>query len=257
MKFSPYLRAFCLVFLLLWANISRAQHALIHGGIVRGDLAKREIALAFTGHEFAEGGEVILRTLRNEKVKASFFFTGDFYRNPSFKALIRKLKAEKHYLGAHSDKHLLYCDWVKRDSLLVSRSEFLTDLKANYREMETFGIRKKEAFYFLPPFEWYNDSISLWTDQEGLKLINFTSGTRSNADYTTPGMKNYRSSQEIYKSIMDYETKEKDGLNGFILLVHIGVSPARTDKFYQYLKPLIKELKAKNYTFVRIDQLLR
>jgi len=257
MKFPPCLRAFCLVVLLLWVNISRAQHTLIHGGTVRGDLGKREIALVFTGHEFAEGGEVILRTLRNEKVKASFFFTGDFYRNPSFEALIRKLKTEKHYLGAHSDKHLLYCDWVKRDSLLVSGSEFLRDLKANYHEMKKFDISKKEALYFLPPFEWYNDSISFWTGQEGLKLINFTSGTRSNADYTTPDMKNYRSSREIYKSITDYEIKDKNGLNGFILLVHIGVSPARTDKFYQYLEPLIKELKAKNYTFVRIDQLLR
>jgi endoglucanase len=44
--------------------------------------------------------------------------------------------------------------------------------------------------------------------------------------------------------------------NGFILLSHIGVAPARTDKFYDYLKELIEYLKSKNYELVPIDELL-
>lgn len=247
---------YLLIFLFSCGN-SFAQQTVLYGGVVRGDVRLKRIALVFTGHEFADGGEVISETLKSQKVKGSFFFTGDFYRNPDFGRLVRKLKSCGHYLGAHSDQHLLYCDWTKRDSLLVSRTEFLNDLKANYAEMEKFGIRKERALYFLPPYEWYNDSVSLWSREAGLKLVNFTPGTRSNADYTTPEMKNYRSSREILKSITDYEVKDKNGLNGFILLVHIGVSPARTDKFYQHLEKLIRELKSKSYTFVRIDQLLR
>jgi len=124
--------------------------------------------------------------------------------------------------------------------------------------METFGIHKADAPYFLPPYEWYNNAIADWTSQEGLQLINFTHGTRSNADYTFPGMgKRYVSSETIYQSVLNYETKDPNGLNGFILLFHIGTDPRRTDKFYStYLDKLIKNLKNKGYDFVRVDTLI-
>ena len=50
-----------------------------HGGIIRGDSTKKKIALVFTGDEFADGGNFIAQTLQQQQVKASFFFTGNFY----------------------------------------------------------------------------------------------------------------------------------------------------------------------------------
>src|SRR5690606_6115223 len=114
------------------------------------------------------------------------------------------LKRNGHYLGAHSDKHLLYCDWSKRDSLLVSKQAFTDDLLQNYAEMKKFGVKKQDAKFFLPPYEWYNGTIPQWTSELGLDLINFPPGTRSTADYATPDVKGYRSSDEIYQSIMNY-----------------------------------------------------
>ncbi len=167
------------------------------------------------------------------------------------------MKRDGHYLGAHSDEHLLYCDWSQRDKLLISREKFEGDLNKNYVAMKAFGISKKNARYFLPPFEWYNQSISDWTEGLGLRLINFTPGTRSNADYTTPGMKNYVSSEAIMQLIKEYEARDTAGLNGFILLLHIGVAPERTDKFYDRLDDLIKWLESNKYQLLRIDQLLK
>jgi peptidoglycan/xylan/chitin deacetylase (PgdA/CDA1 family) len=213
--------------------------------------------LVFTGDEFADGGEVILGALNKRKIKAGFFLTGNFYSNPAFETLIKNLKRDGHYLGAHSDKHLLYADWAKRDSLLVTRSEFKNDLGKNYKRMHRFGINKKEARYFLPPYEWYNKAIAEWTENEGLSLINFSPGTLSTADYAYPEMGvRYRNSDEIYQSIMNYERTVPNGLNGFILLIHIGTDPRRTDKFYNRLGDLLQELNDKGYTFVRIDELL-
>ena len=223
-----------------------------NGAIIRGDTIQKNIALVFTGHEFGEGGELIAKTLHQQNIKASFFFTGDFYKNTSFKKIITKLKSDGHYLGPHSNKHLLYAGWNKRDSLLVTKQEFKNDLQQNYAAMKKFGIAN--AKYFLPPYEWYNDSIAAWTKEMGLQLINFTPGTKSNADYTTPQMKNYRTSDEIYRSIIELE--EKKGLNGNILLLHIGTDPKRADKFYFKLKELINALKQKGYSFKRIDELL-
>lgn len=228
----------------------------IRGAITRGKTNTKEIALVFTGDEYADGADQIIAQLKKQNISAGFFFTGNFYRIASFQPIIQALVENNHYVGAHSDQHLLYCDWTKRDSLLITQQEFNNDIAANYREMERFGINKQESRYFLPPYEWYNDTISSWTEKQGLQLINFTHGTLSHADYTTPDMPNYRSSEVIYNSILEYEQKNKNGLNGFILLSHIGTSAKRTDKFYFQLEKLIVELKSRGYIFTRIDELL-
>lgn len=224
-----------------------------HGATIRGDSTKKNIALVFTGHEFADGATVIEKTLQQHNVKASFFFTGDFYNNTRFKKSIIALKRSGHYLGPHSDKHLLYASWEKRDSLLISHEAFIKDLQQNYLAMKRVGITG--AKYFLPPYEWYNDSIAVWTSAMGLQLVNFTPGTGSNADYTYPELNNYKSSEQIYQSIAAAE-KQK-GLNGDILLLHIGTDPRRKDKFYTQLSKLITMLKQKGYTFKKIDELLQ
>lgn len=226
------------------------------GAIVRGDPEEKNIALVFTGDEFADGGEHIRQLLQGFKIHGSFFLTGNFYRNRTFKPLIRSLVNDGHYLGAHSDRHLLYCDWVHRDSLLVTRPQFEKDLTDNYRAMRHFGIKPSDAAFFLPPYEWYNDTISAWTRSMGLRLINHTRGTLSHADYTLPGASGYRSSDTIINSIVEFEKSTANGLNGFILLVHTGSDPARTDKFYLRLEPLLKLLISKGYKFVTIPELL-
>jgi peptidoglycan/xylan/chitin deacetylase (PgdA/CDA1 family) len=226
------------------------------GAIIRGDTCKKQIALVFTGDEFADGGEIILKTLANQNIRASFFLTGRFYRNPDFRSLIRSLNKSGYYLGPHSDQHLLYNDWTNRDSLLVTQKEFEDDLVANYSAMKSFGIKKSQAVFFIPPYEWYNGRIVEWAKALGVTTINFSPGTRSTADYTYPELgSRYISSEEIYSSIITLG--KKDGLNGFILLVHIGVDPRRPDKFYLEFNRLLSHLKGLGYSFVRIDDFLK
>jgi peptidoglycan/xylan/chitin deacetylase (PgdA/CDA1 family) len=228
-----------------------------HGAVIRADSTKKQIALVFTGDEFADGGNFIAQLLRKQKIKASFFFTGRFYENPVFQKTIQQLKNDGNYLGPHSNKHLLYCDWNNRDSLLLSKEDFTSDLLVNLDIMYGKGINTLKTKYFLPPYEWYNDSIAKWTKELGLTLVNCTPGTLSNADYTTPGMKNFRKSETIYNSIINHEKTSSSGLNGFILLVHIGTDPKRTDKFYKKLPQLIINFKNKGYQFQTVEHLLQ
>ncbi len=238
------------------ANNGIAQHQMVHGGFVRADTATKSISLVFTGDEYADGGDFIFQTLKKNKVKASFFFTGNFYANIQFSSILKKLIKNNHYLGAHSDKHLLYNDWTDRSKTLVTRDSFLTDLDENYRKMKLAGIAKKDALYFMPPYEWYNDTIASWARAYGLQIVNFTPGTYSNADYTYPEMGDkYRSTEWIYDKILTYE--KANTLNGFILLIHIGTDPRRKDKLYFKLNELIPALKNKGYIFKRIDRLLK
>ncbi|KAA3630453.1 MAG: polysaccharide deacetylase family protein [Bacteroidetes bacterium] len=233
-----------------YANQSFNNCIFRFGGFERMDTTKKQIYLCFTGHEFNDGGTIIRKSLKQQNTQAHFFFTGDFYRIKSNKKLIRKLLKDGHYLGAHSDKHLLYASWEDRDALLINQKEFEEDLTNNYLEMVRFGIEKKDAPFYMPPYEWYNQQISDWTRELGLLLVNFTPGTRSNADYTTPDMgSRYISSQQIFENIINYERESTYGLNGFILLVHIGTHPDRTDKLYNKLPELIKVLKTLGYQF--------
>ncbi|MBB5438286.1 peptidoglycan/xylan/chitin deacetylase (PgdA/CDA1 family) [Pedobacter sp. AK017] len=247
---------------LLAGKASEARHSITfpesHGAIIRGDTSSKKLALVFTGDEFGDGAAFIANALKQEQVHGSFFLTGNFYRNKDFKKVIAQLKQDGNYLGSHSDRHLLYCDWGKRDSLLVTKAQFEKDIAAGYLELKKFGIEKNQAPYFLPPYEWYNDTIASWTRGLDLHLVNFTPGTRSNADYTYPEMgAKYINSETVQQSILNYEQKDKNGLNGFILLVHIGTDPRRKDKFYSRLPRLIPALKSKGYQFVRIDELLK
>ncbi len=224
------------------------------GAFIRGPADEKEICLVFTGHEFAEGGEFIRRTLRRHRIPASFFFTGDFYRNRKFHSLIRGLVADGHYLGPHSDRHLLYNDWSDRQKVLVDRETFQKDLWANYREMEPFGIRPARGRIFMPPFEWYNRTIVQWAEELGVRVINYTPGTISHTDYKSPADRGrYYSSAEIYAQILDYERKSPQGLRGFLLLTHIGAGPGRPDKFHLYLDRLVVELAARGYRFLSVD----
>jgi peptidoglycan/xylan/chitin deacetylase (PgdA/CDA1 family) len=241
------------------------------GGIVRGPKQSRRIALVFTGHEYAEGAETILDQLDAHHAKASFFFTGDFLANPTFAPLLQRLAKAGHLLGPHSDKHLLYCAWDDPKRTLVTRPAFVADVQNNLEkiaaleqndsdpsdtagDVDVFGRLRRG--YFLPAFEHYNEEIALWTRALGLTLINPTPGTRSAADYTGEADRNFVSSQAIYDSIVAREGQSPDGLNGFILLLHVGSGPARADKFHTRFGELLDFLGAESYQLVRVDKLL-
>ena len=227
------------------------------GGIIRGPIDTRRLALVFTGHEFGEGGTVVLDALAQRGARASFFLTGDFLRTRAFEPLVRRIVREGHYLGPHSDKHVLYCAWEPGKRTLVTQEAFARDLDANLRAIAAFGVPRARARYFLPAYEWYNPEIAAWTASAGMTLINFTPGTRSNADYTGEADRAFVSLQAILDSVLAREQEGPHGLNGFVLLLHIGAGPGRADKMHARLGELMDELARREYRFCRIDELLQ
>ena len=238
------------------ATVDQNRVQRLNGGIIRGDQTRKAIAIAFTGHEFAEGGETILGELKKHDARASFFLTGEFLINVMFQPLATRIAAEGHYLGVHSDKHLLYCSWDKERKTLITQAQFQSDLKENIQRFKALDLAQRPGRYFIPPFEHYNQQIVDWADEMGLVVINFTPGTRSNADYTEEADKNFVSSQTIFDSIVKRERDDPHGLNGFILLLHIGSGPGRADKFHTRFGELLDYLSGKGYEFVRVDELL-
>ncbi|MFN4976453.1 MAG: sulfatase-like hydrolase/transferase [Bacteroidota bacterium] len=224
------------------------------GAIVQGNSTKKRIAFVLTGDEFYEGLNTISNMFDEAKIKGSFFFTGRLYRNTKARKSIVQLSNAGHYMGPHSDMHLLYNDWIKRDSLLVSKDSLVNDLKANYQSMHALGIQE-EQLYFIPPYEWWNNQVASWCKEMNVQLINFSPGTGTNADYTYPEMgSSYRSSEKLLERLYAFEKQHT--LNGAMVLVHIGTDPRRKDKLYHLLPNMIQYFRSKGYEFVKVDELL-
>lgn len=237
---------------------AQKKFTVSHGAIIKADSTKKEVALVFTADEFGDGLPAITKTLQRKNVQAAFFFTGRFYRNKKFQPYIQKLYQMNDYLGPHSNEHLLYNDWNNRDSMLVTRDHFESDMLNNFAAMKQQKIQITSPEYFIPPYEWWNDTIAAWSKAYGLQLINFTTGIRTNADYTYPQLGNaYKSSEWILQSMREALQKDPNAFNGAIILIHAGTDPRRKDKFYNRLPDLIDWLQQNGYTIKRIDELLK
>ncbi|WP_346238678.1 glycoside hydrolase family 9 protein [Niabella insulamsoli] len=218
------------------------------GAIIKMNARQKKIYLLFSAHEYADGAELVLNTLKRYQVKGSFFLTGDFLRQPALVPFVKRAIREGHYIGSHSDKHLLYADWEKRGVLLVSKDSFQTDLSAGLQALEAAGVRVGK--WYLPPYEWYNEDIVNWCGENGLQVINFTPGLGTNADYTWPELPNYKSSDEIFDRLFDIE--KRSGLAGSLILIHLGTDPRRKDKFYNKMGRMIEKLQAAGYQLERL-----
>ena len=133
---------------------------------------------------------------------------------------------------------------------------FRKDLQKNIDDLRShFGaLADGKPVYFIPPYEWYNADQSRWAREMNVLLFNFTPGSGSNRDWAPESEKSFVPSQKIIDDILAYEQKDPHGLNGFLLLLHVGSQ--RKDKTFLLLGPLLKELKTRGYSFARIDEML-
>ena len=168
---------------------------------------------------------------------------------------MKRAIADGHYVGPHSDKHLLYASWDERDKSLVTEQEFAADLNRNLAELRAIGaLRGAGPTLFIPPYEQFNRDQVDWAGKINVTLINFTPGSGSNRDYAPEGDAHFVSSRQIYDDILAYEKTNPHGLNGYILLLHLG--SGRKDPFHPRLGALCDELRNRGYQFERIDELL-
>ena len=222
------------------------------GTIVRVNPDRKVIYLCFTADTNFNGAAAILKTLKKQKVKGNFFLTGNCLRYGPNQDVIRRIVAEGHYVGGHSDGHVLYCDWGPERPNLMSADSIINDLKANYAELAKFGVRREDARWFLPPYEHYNAFSVGVLEAMGVQVVNYTPGIGTPADYTTPDMKSYRPAQPLIDGLWKFEKEQ--GLDGALLLIHPGIHPDRpeSERLYNRLDEIIRYLKKKGYSFDRL-----
>jgi peptidoglycan/xylan/chitin deacetylase (PgdA/CDA1 family) len=232
----------------------RSTLEIFEGGITRGPRDRKELALLFTGGDYGEGTAQILDTLKAHKLHAAFFVTGGYLAQPAHEPLLKRIVAEGHLLCPHSHGHLLYASWEDRNKSLITKEEFQTDLKQNLAALAKYREASQTSTFFVPPFEWYNAQHTQWAKELGCVLINFTPGSGSHRDWAPEGHAAFKPSTEIIADILAHEQKDLAGLNGHLLLMHLGSQ--RQDKFPPHLGDLIDELSQRGYKIVSVDELL-
>lgn len=211
---------------------------------------QKTVQLIFTADSAFEGGAYAMDILREHGVKASFFFTGNFMRDSLRNgAIIRRAMSDGHYVGPHGDRHILLAEWNKERTTLASPDSALADMEGAYALLADYGICRDSAKILIPSFEWYNALHVNVFRQNGLFPVNMTPGIETYRDYTTPDLAYYTPSEFMWNQLLSRE--ESHGLDGAIILIHLGTDSSRTDKFYRYLPLLLDTLSHRGYNFER------
>jgi endoglucanase len=237
-----------------------ARFTYDQGAIIRGDATQKRLALIFTGGDQGQATGTILDILARHDVRASFFVTGGYLAVDEQRAQVARMIAEGHYVGPHSDAHLLYCSWEDRSRTLVSRQLFAKDLHKNIADLRALGClggdtpNTRTTVNFIPPYEWYNAEQVRWARALGVCMFNFTPGSGSNRDWIPESDPRFVSSAQIVTDVLAYEQRDPAGLKGFLLLFHLGSK--RQDLMDNELDHLITRLLARGYSFARVDELL-
>lgn len=218
--------------------------------MVRHNIDRPVIYLIFSADSMFEGAPAALDAMADKGIKGNFFFTGNFLSRPENNAIINRVIDDGHYVGGHSNRHILLADWDRDRTPLVTTDSMIADVQANLEHLANFGINRASAGWFLPPFEWIGpQQADCLRDSLGLEIINPTPAIETYRDYTTPDMAEYKSSDEMIKQLFSHEQAE--GLNGSIIIFHLGTQDVRTDKLYNHLPEILDSLSSLGYRFAR------
>ena len=209
---------------------------------------KKEIFLIFTADSMFEGGTFALDILKENECKASFFFTGNFLRDSLRNGyIVNRVLSEGHYLGPHGDKHILLADWDDQRRPLATPDSAVADMRAC---IERIPASIAGTLYVVPSFEWCGSEHTKAFREAGMTPLGLTPGFLTYRDYTTPDMMQYASSDSIWNNFI--ERLNSEDISGSIVLIHLGTSDLRTDKFYDYLPRMIDSLRLHGYNVNRL-----
>jgi peptidoglycan/xylan/chitin deacetylase (PgdA/CDA1 family) len=202
--------------------------AIVAGEIVRLQTRQHVVALTFDGGGNADGAEGVLRTLRRENVRATFFLTGHFVE--SYPRLAR-LIGRRYPVGNHTVNHL--------DMLRLSRS-------AERREVTRAAVMIQRATgrdthpYFRFPYGSRNSRTLRMVNGLGYASVRWTVDT-----WGWMGL-SQQSARGAVRRVMG------NLVPGEIVLMHLGSSRDHSTIDSKALPTVIRLVRARGYRFVTL-----
>jgi peptidoglycan/xylan/chitin deacetylase (PgdA/CDA1 family) len=233
-----------------------SQVELLRYSIEEGSPAVKQLAITFDAGSDSSFTREILRMLDKLNVRSTLFLTGKFMlRHPE---LVREMVQAGHEIANHTYNH-----------------PHLTSFSENGKHHLTPGItrhfihrqliRTDSIFYHLTgqhlkpywraPFGEYNQQILLWAAEVGYLHIRWTGSFDTHDWVTDESSQIYRTPDEVFNKILQAEQERPNGLNGVIMLMHLG-SQRNEDHMFTILPKLVRTIRNKGYMLGCISDLL-
>jgi peptidoglycan/xylan/chitin deacetylase (PgdA/CDA1 family) len=229
---------------------------LLRRSIERGNPASKNIALTFDGGSDDNHTREILSILQEQQLKCTLFLTGKFIeRHPE---LVKEIVSLGHEIGNHTYHHphltTYTADHQQQLRPGITREFVQAQL---YKTDSVFhaltGSKLKP--YWRAPFGEYNEQILTWAAEAGYLHIHWTGSFDTHDWVTDETSELYHTPEEVFEQVMKLERTNPDGLNGVIVLMHLG-SQRLENHIFEILPRLIQEVRARGYTFSNISGLL-
>lgn len=230
--------------------------------ITRGVKDYKEVCLTFDGGASAKATTEILSILEKKSIRCTIFLTGKFMQR--YPELVKRMVADGHEIGNHtySHHHLTTYRFNERHNTLkkVNRLYLQKELKAT-QEIFRQLTGKDITPYWRAPYGEHNAEIRNWAKEIGYTHISWTRDYKRNQsldalDWVTDrNSELYLTSEQIKDRIVNFGEDDEDGLNGCIILMHLG-SERPYDNAYKKLPELIDELRDKGYEFSTVSEIL-
>lgn len=244
--------------------LSKDQLSTLPLSVVNGTLSKKVVSLTFDGGSYNNATSQILDTLASRGVTATMFLTGQFMKR--HRQTVKEILAAGHEIGNHTMSHPHLTSWAqnRRHTTLtgVTRSMIgsqLTEANSVFRSITGEDL----APLWRAPYGEKNKQICSWALSYGFIHIawkqgrTWSEGYDSNdwvPDQDTPG---YHPPQAVYEKYMRLAGEEPDGMNGGILLFHLGTARKKPEQqVHRILGKLIDGFHEKGYQIVPTTVLL-
>jgi len=189
-------------------------------------LADKEVVLTFDDGPLPPYTDRILRTLASECVKATFFIVGNMAR--AYPDLVRRIHAEGHTIGTHSQNHPMIFDRMPIEKVQAEVESGIASTTA------ALGNPHAVAPFFRIPGLARSHAVEALLHERGLMIWS--------ADFPADDWKHIQASEILNRALRRIEAKGRG-----ILLLH-DIQPATAAA----LPELLRELKARGYRIVHV-----
>lgn len=230
-----------------------------------GSVKLKLVSLTFDGGSHCNAARAILDTLQSRDVHATMFLTGQFMHR--FPGVVREIVKRGHEIGNHTYSHPRLTAWAtdRRHTTLPQVSADMIRRELDHADRILRKLTGKRTVpLWRAPYGERNRQICLWGRRAGYLHVGWRQGRtwRQNLDSNdwvpdkeTPG---YHSPAEVYRKIMAAAKAQPYGINGGIVLMHLGTErKEREQQVHWILGRLIDDLRGLEYRFVPVSELVR